>query len=361
MESASNYLPPVPITVLTGFLGSGKTTLLTRLIRQPAMARTVVIVNEFGEVGLDHHLVAEASGNTVLLDSGCVCCTMLSDLSATLRDLHRRRMVGEIPDFDRVVIETTGLADPGPILHTLMTDRVILGYFKLDGVVTTVDAVHGLGQLNRNTESMTQVAVADRIVVTKTDLASSASLSLLKSRLREMNPAASIQESDSSEVTGLLMFESANYSLDPEHLDVDRWLKAEAYDHRDNHAHHPDHRHDDDDNISSRHHDAIDSFCLTSEKPVRWGALVGFLDALTQLRGADLLRVKGLVDVEESDLPVVIQGVEHLFHPPSQLQSWPDSDRRSRVVFITRNLTREPIEDLFRICVAAVEAKEAPL
>ena len=348
----------VPVVVLTGFLGSGKTTLLSHLIRDPCMARTAVIINEFGEIGLDHLLVAKSDENVVLMDSGCVCCSIRTDLSDALRDLGRRRDAGEVPLFDRVVIETTGLADPAPILHTLMTEPELSDRYSLNGVVTTVDSVHGVGQLEVQEESVKQAAVADRLVLTKGDIATANQMAVLRWRLQELNPAATMIEATEASAA-LLLFDSSQYSLDIKSLDVQRWLGAEAYEAGgecdDLHQHQgpaalkfPPHKGHD-----PVRHQGIGSFCITLDMPMTWGQLVGFLDALTRLRGPDLLRVKGIVNVAESELPVIIQGVQHLFHPPVQLEAWPSTDRQSQIVFITRNISRSAVIELLNVCLAS--------
>jgi G3E family GTPase len=357
--------PRTPISVLTGFLGSGKTTLLSKLIRDPRMARTAVIINEFGEVGLDHLLVAKADENTVLMDSGCLCCTIRSDLSETLRDLFLKNLRGDIPPFDRVVVETTGLADPAPILHTLMTDPLIAARFRLDGVVTTVDAVHAMSQLDRNEESLKQAAVADRLVLTKSDIAEPAQREAVLARLQAINPAAPVIDAQGSDLAPALLFDAGLYNPATKSLDVQRWLRAEAYGSEAGHGHDHGHAHDDHDHDAcdhdhghcahdvNRHDDAIGSFCLVLDGQLPWDRLIAFFETLARLRGPDILRIKGLLNIEGSDRPVVLHGVQHLFHPPVQLEEWPSDDRRSKIVFITRDIGQAEVETLLKASLGA--------
>jgi len=372
--STSPAVPPerLPISVLTGFLGSGKTTLLSKLIRDPAMADTAVVINEFGEVGLDHVLVEASSEQAVLLDSGCLCCTVRGDLVDTLRELFVKRVRGEVPPFRRVVVETTGLADPAPILHTLMADPLLAARFRLDGVVATVDAVNGAGQLDAQEESLKQAAMADRIVLTKTDIAAPADVAALEARLAALNPGAPRIRASFGAVDPARLFDAGLYNPATKSPDVVRWLRAEAYldghdgydhghghdhghDHADcGHAHHHGHGHDHDHGHDpNRHGDRIRSFCLVHDRPVDWNAFVSFMETMIALRGPDLLRVKGLLDVAGQDRPVVVHGVQHLFHPPVQLQAWPSQDRRSKVVFIVRDIERELVERTFRAYLEA--------
>ncbi|HYH17340.1 MAG TPA: GTP-binding protein [Azospirillum sp.] len=356
-----------PVSVLTGFLGSGKTTLLQHLLHHPGMARTAVVINEFGEVGLDHLLVAKSTENMLVLDSGCVCCTVRGDLVDTLKDLFLKRVRAQIPEFDRVIVETTGLADPAPIIHTLMSDPLLAARFRLDGVVATVDAVHGSGQLDQHPESVKQAAVADRIVLTKTDAATPNTTLALCKRLAALNPAAPVIPAAFGAVDPATLFDAGLYNPETKSPDVARWLKEEAYrgeqhghDHHDHHHDHGhDHRHGHEhgpecgpdcghDHDENRHDDHVRAFCMIVEEPIPWDRFVDFMEALITVRGPDMLRIKGILNVVETDMPVVVHGVQHMFHPPVRLEEWPDDDRRSKLVFITRDVGQELIEDMFK-------------
>ena len=338
-----DYASLIPVNIITGFLGSGKTTLLQRMLASPQLADSAVLINEFGEVGLDHHLLQTLDEQTVLLQSGCVCCTIRGDFKTAVRDLFSRRERGEVPPFRRLLIETTGLADPSPIIYTILAEPVIQNHFRLGNVVTTVDAVNGLRQFDQYPETVKQVAVADRLVVTKTDLADPEQTSALVAALRRINPAAPLVKSaeDAIEPNDLLV--SDVYQADEKMNEVRRWLAEESTRGAPVGADHG-HGHAASRNGVSRHAQDIESFCLTFEGSLDWSAFGIWLTMLLNTHGENVLRVKGLLNVQDLATPVVIHGVQHLIHPLVHLDSWPDDDRRSRVVFIVRGLSRERIE-----------------
>ncbi|MGA8383252.1 MAG: GTP-binding protein, partial [Stellaceae bacterium] len=314
---------------------------------------TAVIVNEFGEIGIDHLLVEKASDDVVLLNSGCLCCTVRGDIVDTLLNLFVGRAGGKIPHFNRVVIETTGLADPAPILHTLISDPLIAARYTLDGVVTTVDAVNGAGTLDRQPEAVKQAAVADRLLLTKTDLADPGATAALKARLAALNPTAPLLSPAQGAVDPALLFNLGFYDPQSKSVDVQRWLRDEAFDA--GHQHHDGHGGHDRPDVN-RHDDHIRAFCITRERPISWAALSTWLDALATMRGDDLLRLKAIVALSDRPgEPVVVHGVQHLFHPPVLLPQWPSDDHRTRMVFITRDLPEEAIEQTLAAFEEAVE------
>ena len=329
-----------PITVLTGFLGSGKTTLLNHLLAQPGMAKTAVLINEFGEVGLDHLLVRHVDENVVVLSSGCICCTVISDLVDSLRDLYFKRVKGEVPEFDRVMIETTGLADPAPVIHTLMTDPLVSAHYRLDGIVATIDAVIGDRTLDQQQEAVKQAAVADRLVLTKTDMADVTAIEVLRARLHRLNPGAPIILANMGKIDPSVILDAGLFNSRDKIPDVRKWLADEAFvAAQSDQTHH--HHHD-----VNRHDDRINAFVFIREEPVSWPALAFALELLVSARGENLLRIKGIVNARDMEKPLAIHGVQHVFHPPATLPAWPDDDRRTRIVFITRDLPRAAIEEM---------------
>ena len=329
-----NSASRLPVSLVTGFLGSGKTTLISRLLRHPGMGDSAVIINEFGEVGLDHLLVQAIDGEVAVLASGCVCCSLRSDLEQTLRDLLVRRERGEVPSFARILVETTGLADPAPIVQLLLNNPLVSHFVRLDTLVTTVDAVNGFRQLDEHNEAMKQVALADRLLLTKTDLAIPETLEPLRQRLHTLNPAASAQAVSHGEIEPDVLFGAALFDPSRKSPDVRRWINEEAYG-SDQHSHGRD--------CGA----AIDACCLSRNEPLDWDALVSWLGRLRKEVGSDLLRVKGILNLVGESAPVAIHGVHHVFHPPVMLDTWPDDDHRSRIVFITRGIDRGKLERSF--------------
>ncbi len=317
----------IPVNLLTGFLGSGKTTLLRRLLRSPRMAKTAVLVNEFGEVGLDHLLLERIDAATVLLESGCICCTIRSDVADALRKLYAKAEEGQITLFDRVVIETTGLADPAPIIFTLMADPVVRHHFRLSNVITTVDAVNGPRHFAHHPESVKQAAVADRLVLTKTDLARPPEARQVRQALMRLNPSAPIFDAVADEIAPEDILASDIHEWKAKSAGVQDWLQAEARPHE--HVPHE---------ALGHHAAAVTSFALVFDEALDWTAFGIWLTMLLNRHGQQILRVKGILNVIGSPTPVCVNGVQHLVHPPFHLNEWPSADRRSRIVFILRGI-----------------------
>ena len=321
----AEYSKLTPVNIITGFLGSGKTTLLQRLLRSPDLADVAVLVNEFGEVGLDHHLLQGVAENTVLLGNGCLCCAVRGDLQRALRDLLSRRTRGDVPNFRRVVIETSGLADPAPIAYTLLSEAVLRHHFRLSGIVTTVDAVNGADQLERFPESVKQVAMSDALVITKADLAAEEAVAELRQRLRRQNVSAQILDGHEPGIDVSQLLTDDIYDAAGKSRTVRYWI-AEEVDER------------------AMHTADVQSFAVVFPEPLDWTAFGVWASMLLHRHGANILRLKGLLNVAGVPTPVLINGVQHIVHPPSHLDEWPDSDRRSRLVFIVRGLERARIE-----------------
>ena len=315
----------LPVTIVTGFLGAGKTTLVRRFLDSPEGRGTALIVNEFGSEGIDDALLRQSSDEVTLLGNGCLCCNTRTDLQNTLRKLVADRDRGKIPHFGRVLIETSGLADLSPILQTFSTDRALGGEFAIEVVLTVVDAVSGLRNLDKAPEARKQAILADRLVVSKTDLADAKAAKALIARLTELNPRAIIDVAVKGELDPKVLIDTGQTDAIERHSG----FVAEA-----------------------SHSDGILSFVMREEAPLEWPVFQRAMEALIGLRGPDLLRVKGLLNLKGSKGPVVFQAVQHLIHPPVELSAWPDQDHGSRTVFITRGVTEKQVRDLFAACNA---------
>jgi G3E family GTPase len=350
-------IEPIPLSVFTGFLGAGKTTLLNRLLKDPAMSNAAVLVNEVGDIGIDHNLYEIVEEGVILLASGCLCCAVRGDLVNSLENLLRARDNNRCKPFNRVVIETTGIADPASVIHIIMTQPYLTLRYRLDGVVTLIDAVNGMKTLDEHEEALKQAAMADRIVITKTDLPEgAAALPALRERLKKLNPAAIVLEGQPPVAE---LINAGLYNPDSKIPDVARWLREEAviaaeedahhghhhHEHHHGHDHgHHHHKHDQ----ASRHDASIKAFSIATETPIPLNTLEMFLDLMRSAHGDKILRMKGIVQLaDDPSRPVVFHVVQHLMHPPARLEAWPDADRRSRMVCITKNLPPEMVRKMF--------------
>ena len=335
-DAMAAYAGLTPVIVVTGFLGSGKTTLLNHMLRHPSLADAAVLVNEFGAVGLDHFLVEAMDENTVLLESGCLCCTIRGDLKDAIIALNSQRARGEIPPYRRLIVETTGLADPAPILFTLSADTVLKHHYRLGSVITTVDGVNGLRQLKRHPESVKQATVADRIVLTKSDIAEADTIDRLRAKLTRLNGSAEQITAVNGAVDVPRVLRADVYDARTKGAEVRRWLAAEADKAA---ADDQPHAHD-----VSRHDENIHSFTLSFDGALDWTAFGIWLTMLLHTHGERVLRVKGILNVAGTEAPVVVNGVQHVVHPPIHLAAWPSDDRRSHIVFIVDGLEQDAIE-----------------
>ena len=333
-----NQINQIPVTVITGFLGSGKTTLLSSILKKKEMQKTAVIINEFGEIGLDHALIEHTDENIVELQSGCICCTIQGDLNKTLIDLFDKMMNGKVSSFNRILIETTGLANPVPIIHTLMSSIELIRIYSLDGVITVVDSVNGEKTLDLHEESLKQLALAEKIILSKTDIVDKDEIKSLVDRIKEINPVSQIIFSKFGNIPLEEIFGLGAYDPYKKSADVKNWLAAEKYKDKKHHHHHD----------VNRHNENIRAFSMMSENPVNMIAFSFFRDMITAALGANLLRMKGIVNIAGEERPAVIHGVQHIFHPVQWLEKWPDNDRRTKLVFITQNIKKKQIEDFFR-------------
>ncbi len=338
-----------PVTLLTGFLGSGKTTLLNALLKYPECANTAVLINEYGDVAIDHLLVREASEAMVVLSNGCICCSVAGDMVQALRDLYFKRANGEVPPFTRVIIEATGLADPAPILHTLIQMPLVAARYSFSGVVTTVDATHAEDQLNSQFEAVKQIALADRIIITKTDLATPQSVIALRVRIAAINPGAVIFTANHGEIDPSLLLDTGLFQPNNKHADARKWLRSEQFREV---------------NIgsskkfrpplasTSRHDSRITSFSIVDDAPMDWDCFCDALELIVNLQGDNILRMKGIVHVQNESRPRAIHVVQHTIYPTAALPAWPDDDRRTKLVFILRDADEQLIRETLQSVLA---------
>ena len=334
---------PIPVHILTGFLGSGKTTVLNYLVRSPLLSKTFVIINEFGEVGIDHLLVKPTTETMIEMSSGCICCTIRGDLKKTLKDIQWPFSKMGKRQFDRVIIETTGLADPAPIIHTIMTSPELAGDYELRSVIATIDATFFEQTQQAQFEARKQAAVADCLLLTKTDLVEGQKRQNLETLVRSLNPSAPILFAVKGVVDIDALFSVAPFSTLSKDADVGKWLGEEAY--LDGaHSHHDHHHHHD----VNRHGEDITAFCISREDSLAEKAFMTWIEIIMKLMGERMLRIKGVVSIEGYNGPIVIHGVQHMFYPLYQMEQWPDTDKRTRIVFITKGISRESLETSLR-------------
>lgn len=367
---------PIPVLLLTGFLGSGKTTLLNHLVQQPYFSDTLVIINEFGEISLDHLLVTHSNEDLVMeMGHGCICCTIRGDLAQIFRNIEWRFSRQGQRRFNRVVVETTGLADPVPILHTLMTDKAIASRYRLNAIITTVDSVNGLQTLDLHPEASKQAAVADRLILTKSDLADPEQLVVLQKRLAKLNPAAKQLQVFNGEADLQSLFDENLFSIDQKLPDLTKWLNEQSYEINTKDSAAPIQFKSIDQGIpnqivfkkkskgirldSNRHDDHIHAYCFTFDDPIDPSLFDQWLGLLMVTKGSDILRVKGILNMKHRAGPIIIHGVQHIFHPPVELAEWPSEDRRTRIVFITRDVPRSVIDNTFIAFVSPRDISDA--
>lgn len=341
----------VPVSVLTGFLGSGKTSLLNTLLKSPMLSNACVIINEFGEIGLDHLLVEKSDETIVELSSGCLCCTIRGDLIDTLNSLLDKRAAGTLKAFDRIVIETTGLADPAPVLHALMRDDLLLQRVKLEGVITVVDGFNGMATLDAHPEAVKQVAMADRIVLTKLDLLEGKEgedmLFAIIARLRKLNPSARLLTTHRGEAKAENLFNTGLYDASTKSTDVQGWLAIEGVERAEKARHQQD---------TTRHDRNIRSFALRDQRPISPQGLELFLELLTSYHGPNLLRMKGIIlTSDDRSRPLAIHAVQHVLHPPVRLEGWGHGLVETKMVFIVKDIEKAEIEGLFRAFTDQIE------
>jgi G3E family GTPase len=346
---ALNHANRIPVTLVTGFLGSGKTTLINAGLKSPDLAKTVVVVNEFGAVGLDHQLYTSSNDAVVVLENGCLCCTVKSDLIATMNSLYHDRARGDLPDFNNVVIETTGLAEPGPVIQAFLSEPTLDGLYRVVNVVTVVDAVNWASTAEKHDEALRQVALADDVLISKLDIKGDDGFSELATQLQSINPAARIEKMNLiSEVVAPLLMHRGFDAADPM-ADPSEWLSIATYEAYEQNS---DEAAGVSDQSVPQHLAAkgIESFVLTRSNPLSREELQFLLDGISQNLGPSLLRVKGLINIlEEPGKPAVVQGVQHLLHNLTWLEKWPSADERTRIVFITQGMARSDLKDMIEL------------